>query len=108
MKEVFSVSALFVCNHFPLLTSQNDRIWEELIICLSCEEEDVIDISINYFKSKECEYETIEGKALWEFYGIIDIYKVFDYDNTKTLITNNKKNIVEILFFTSRICSLSL
>lgn len=77
MMNLFSVSALFVCEHFPALPSDSERLWEEVIIVLSCYEEEVVERSVQYFKSHELEYKTIDGgKAEWKFYGIIDIYEV--------------------------------
>ena len=76
MMALFSVSALFVCEHVPALSNEGKRLWEEQIVCMSCFEEDVLECAVCYFKSQELEYETTDGKAEWKFYGIIDIYEI--------------------------------
>ena len=75
--DLFSVSALFVCENVPALPNEGERLWEEQIVCLSCFEDEVLERAARYFQSQEVEYETTDGgKAKWKFYGVIDIYHI--------------------------------
>ena len=68
---MFSVSALFVCNHKPMSCQKEDRLWEEQIVCVvCCEENEAKTIAEEYFRKEETEYETQKGMASWRFVQI--------------------------------------
>ncbi|NLT47169.1 MAG: hypothetical protein GXX92_02030 [Clostridiales bacterium] len=92
---MFSVSALFVCDHKPMLFQKKDRLWEEKIVCICCEEDKVKTIADEYFRNEEMEYETQKGMASWHFVQIIDIYKPVE-DTLGILFHNQGLKVIEV------------
>jgi len=92
---MFSVSALFVCDHMPMSFQKKDRLWEEKIVCICCEEDKAMTIADEYFRNEEIDYETQEGMASWRFVHIIDIYKPVE-DTLDRLFQNQGLKVIEV------------
>jgi hypothetical protein len=92
---MYSISALFCCDNIPPHTNIADRIWEEIIICIKCDEREIDKLTKQYFKEQEIDYEADNHIASWKYFKTIKKYELIDV-RLDDLFIKNKIEIIEV------------
>ncbi|HOG49830.1 MAG TPA: hypothetical protein PKY10_04520 [Lentisphaeria bacterium] len=92
---MYSVSALFCCETIPRDTNITDKLWEEIIICIKCDENEIDKLTTQYFKKQEIKYKAEKHIASWKYVKTIKIHEPID-DKLDEFFIKNKIEIIEV------------